>query len=111
MQCRLWIIQSCPPSHSASALYKTLPAGWILCTGVYNDPSCYKPEDYSDVGQAEVLAEYFSSELRYSPATTLSDTPTITGRNPNRAHGCCPRADPKTMKEKPRTTCWKHSIS
>lgn len=36
---------------------------------VYNDPSCYKPEDYSDVGQAEVLGKYFSSELRYSPAT------------------------------------------
>lgn len=36
---------------------------------VYNDPSCYKPEDYSDVGQAEVLAKYFSKELRYSPAT------------------------------------------
>src|SRR5699024_260219 len=26
-------------------------------------------EDYSDVGQAEVLGKYFSSELRYSPAT------------------------------------------
>ena len=36
---------------------------------LYNDPSCYKPEDYSDVGQAEVLGKYFSSELRYSPAT------------------------------------------
>lgn len=36
---------------------------------VYNDTSCYKPEDYSDVGQAEVLAKYFSNELRYSPAT------------------------------------------
>jgi len=36
---------------------------------VYNDPSSYKPGDYSDVGQAEVLAKYFSGELRYSPAT------------------------------------------
>ena len=36
---------------------------------VYNDPACYKPEDYSDVGQAEVLSKYFSDELRYSPAT------------------------------------------
>lgn len=35
----------------------------------YNDPACYKPADYSDVGQAEVLAKYFSNELRYSPAT------------------------------------------
>ena len=29
----------------------------------------YKPGDYSDVGQAEMLAKHFSSELRYSPAT------------------------------------------
>ena len=36
---------------------------------VYNDPASYKPNDYSDVGQAEVLAKYFSGELRYSPAT------------------------------------------
>lgn len=36
---------------------------------VYNDPASYKPEDYSDVGQAEVLSKYFSKELRYSPAT------------------------------------------
>ena len=36
---------------------------------VYNDPASYKPEDYSDVGQAEVLTKYFSKELRYSPAT------------------------------------------
>lgn len=35
----------------------------------YNDPDSYKPGDYSDVGQAEVLAKYFSGELRYSPAT------------------------------------------
>lgn len=36
---------------------------------VYNDPESYKPGDYSDVGQAEVLAKHFSCELRYSPAT------------------------------------------
>lgn len=36
---------------------------------VYNDPVSYKPEDYSDVGQAEVLAKHFRKELRYSPAT------------------------------------------
>ncbi|MHB1154880.1 MAG: phage/plasmid primase, P4 family [Eubacteriales bacterium] len=36
---------------------------------VYNDSVSYKPGDYSDVGQAEVLAKYFSGELRYSPAT------------------------------------------
>lgn len=35
----------------------------------YNDPASYKPGDYSDVGQAEVLSKHFSGELRYSPAT------------------------------------------
>ena len=35
----------------------------------YNDPNSYKPADYSDVGQAEVLRDYFQNELRYSPAT------------------------------------------
>jgi P4 family phage/plasmid primase-like protien len=36
---------------------------------VYNDENSYKPDDFSDVGQAEMLAKYFSNELRYSPAT------------------------------------------
>lgn len=36
---------------------------------IYNDDTSYKPEDFSDVGQAEVLANHFSNELRYSPAT------------------------------------------
>ena len=35
----------------------------------YNDCVSYKPNDFSDCGQAEVLAKYFSNELRYSPAT------------------------------------------
>ena len=35
----------------------------------YNDETSYKPEDFSDVGQAEVLAKCFHNELRYSPAT------------------------------------------
>ena len=35
----------------------------------YNSDVSYKPGDYSDVGQAEVLAKHFSGELRYSPAT------------------------------------------
>lgn len=35
----------------------------------YNDENDYKPDDYSDVGQAEVLTKYFSNELRYSPQT------------------------------------------
>ena len=35
----------------------------------YNSDVSYKPADFSDVGQAEVLAKHFSGELRYSPAT------------------------------------------
>lgn len=35
----------------------------------YNSEISYRPDDYSDVGQAEVLAKYFAGELRYSPAT------------------------------------------
>ena len=56
--------------HSAQRFYTKLSQqdGYVS-PEVYNDPSCYKPEDYSDVGQAEVLGKYFSSELRYSPAT------------------------------------------
>lgn len=56
--------------HSAQKFYARLAQqdGYIA-PEVYNDPSCYKPGDYSDVGQAEVLAKYFSNELRYSPAT------------------------------------------
>ena len=45
-----------------------------MAPDVYNDPSCYKPDDYSDVGQAEVLGKYFSRELRYSPATLVKST-------------------------------------
>ena len=36
---------------------------------VYNDDVSYKPDDFSDVGQAEMLAKRFFGELRYSPAT------------------------------------------
>lgn len=56
--------------HSAQRFYTKLSQqdGYVT-PDIYNDPSCYKPEDYSDVGQAEVLGKYFSSELRYSPAT------------------------------------------
>lgn len=56
--------------HSAQRFYARLSQqeGYIA-PEVYNDPSCYKPGDFSDVGQAEVLAKYFSNELRYSPAT------------------------------------------
>src|SRR5574344_227298 len=56
--------------HSAQRFYaRVQQQDGYVAPEVYNDPSCYKPEDYSDVGQAEVLAKYFSNELRYSPAT------------------------------------------
>lgn len=56
--------------HSAQRFYARLSSqeGYVA-PEVYNAPSCYKPGDYSDVGQAETLAKYFSKELRYSPAT------------------------------------------
>ena len=56
--------------HSAQRFYTKLSHqdGYVV-PEIYNDPANYKPEDYSDVGQAEVLGKYFSSELRYSPAT------------------------------------------
>jgi len=56
--------------HSAQRFYARLSQqeGYVP-PELYNDPACYKPGDYSDVGQAEVLAKYFSGELRYSPAT------------------------------------------
>ena len=34
-----------------------------------DDAFLYKPEDYTDVGQARMLGEVFRGELRYSPAT------------------------------------------
>ena len=56
--------------HSAQRFYARLSNQEdYVAPEVYNDPSCYKPGDYSDVGQAEVLSKYFSKELRYSPAT------------------------------------------
>lgn len=56
--------------HSAQRFYSKISseAGYIP-PEVYNDENSYKPDDFSDVGQAEVLAKYFSNELRYSPAT------------------------------------------
>jgi len=56
--------------HSAQRFFAKLQQqdGYVP-PDVYNDQTSYKPGDYSDVGQAEVLAKYFSGELRYSPAT------------------------------------------
>lgn len=56
--------------HSAQRFYAKLSQQeGYLAPDVYNDPTSYKPGDFSDVGQAEVLAKYFCNELRYSPAT------------------------------------------
>lgn len=56
--------------HSAKKFYSRVQkAPGYIEPKVYNDPSSYKPGDYSDVGQAEVLTKYFSNELRYSSST------------------------------------------
>ena len=56
--------------HSAQKFYaKVQMQDGYISPEVYNDITTYKPEDFSDVGQAEVLAKHFSGELRYSPAT------------------------------------------
>lgn len=56
--------------HSAQRFYaKVQQQDGYVPPEVYNDDTSYKPEDFSDVGQAEVLAKHFSGELRYSPAT------------------------------------------
>lgn len=56
--------------HSAQRFYARVQQqdGYVP-PELYNDPASYQPSDFSDVGQAEVLAKYFSGELRYSPAT------------------------------------------
>ncbi len=35
----------------------------------FNDPTPLKPEDYSDVGQAQIFAKHCRNGVRYSPAT------------------------------------------
>lgn len=56
--------------HSAQKFYaKVQMQDGYIAPEVYNDDTTYKPEDFSDVGQAEVLAKHFSRELRYSPST------------------------------------------
>lgn len=56
--------------HSAQKFYaKVQQQDGYVPPEVYNDENSYRPEDFSDVGQAEVLAKHFSGELRYSPAT------------------------------------------
>ena len=56
--------------HSAQRFYaKIQRQDCYVPPEVYNSDVSYKPGDFSDVGQAEVLAKHFSGELRYSPAT------------------------------------------
>lgn len=79
-QCFLEEAEKCSPSleeaelmtiwHSAQRFFsKVQQQDGYVSPEVYNDPTSYMPGDFSDVGQAEVLAKYFSGELRYSPAT------------------------------------------
>ena len=58
-----------PSGTAPSAFIKISKEDGYVPPEAYNDENSYKPEDFSDVGQAEVLAKYFSGELRYSPAT------------------------------------------
>ena len=56
--------------HSAQKFYaKVQQQDGYIPPELYNDDASYKPDDFSDVGQAEVLAKHFAGELRYSPAT------------------------------------------
>lgn len=56
--------------HSAKKFYsRIVKEGGYIPPEEYNSESTYKPNDYSDVGQAEVLGKNFENELRYSPAT------------------------------------------
>ena len=56
--------------HSAQKFYaKVQQQDGYVPPELYNDDTSYKPDDFSDVGQAEVLAKHFSGELRYSPVT------------------------------------------
>ena len=56
--------------HSAQKFYaKVKRQEGYISPELYNDDRSYKPEDFTDVGQAEVLSKHFSGELRYSPAT------------------------------------------
>ena len=56
--------------HSAQKFFaRVSQQDGYVSPDTYNSDVSYKPGDYSDVGQAEVLAKHFSNELRYSPAT------------------------------------------
>ncbi|MCM1439303.1 MAG: phage/plasmid primase, P4 family [Roseburia sp.] len=79
-ECFLEKAESCAPPldsnelntiwHSAQRFYSKISKedGYVP-PEIYNDENSYKPADFSDVGQAEVLSKYFANELRYSPAT------------------------------------------
>ena len=79
-QCFLEEAEKCTPPlesaelitiwHSAQRFYARVQQqdGYVP-PEIYNDGTSYQPEDFSDVGQAEMLAKHFSGELRYSPAT------------------------------------------
>ncbi len=54
--------------HSAQKFYaKVQQQSGYVPPDVWGES--YKPSDYTDVGQAEILSHHFANELRYSPAT------------------------------------------
>ncbi len=56
--------------NSARKFYKkVLEDGSYIPPEEFNDNESYMPADFTDVGQAELLAKVFQNELRYSPAT------------------------------------------
>lgn len=56
--------------NSARKFYKKiLEDGSYIPPEEFNENDSYMPLDFTDVGQAEVLAKKFQCELRYSPAT------------------------------------------
>ena len=81
--------------HSAQKFYaKVQQQDGYVPPELYNDDTSYKPDDFSDVGQAEVLAKHFSGELRYSPATHYIRYNPLLAGNRTRFTGGSTRTDP-----------------
>ena len=56
--------------HSAQRFYaRVQKQDGYVAPEIYNDTSCYKPEDYSDIGEAKVLTREYGDELKYTAAT------------------------------------------
>ncbi|MGN1457467.1 MAG: phage/plasmid primase, P4 family [Acutalibacteraceae bacterium] len=56
--------------HSAQRFYaRVQKQDGYVAPEIYNNTSWYKPEDYSDIGEAKVLAREYGDELKYTAAT------------------------------------------